>query len=38
MLSFSTDTFVLHDIIYEGTLYNDIDKCLSSGDYEICAI
>lgn len=27
-----------HYIKYEGTLYNDIDKCLSSGEYEICAI
>lgn len=28
----------VHYIIYEGTLYNDIDKCISSGNYDYCAI
>lgn len=24
-----------HDIIYKGRLYNDIDKCLIEGEYDI---
>lgn len=28
----------VHDIRYEGKLYKDIEKCLSTGEYEMCAI